>query len=97
MVLQALAGGFQYGFDVMDATGLPSGSVYPILRRLERAGCIRSSWEADEEAQSEGRPQRCYYRLTAVGQEELRLAVSRYSHLPQILPARDPGPAEGGS
>ena len=39
LVLQALARGHHYGFDVMDATGLPSGTVYPLLRRLEHEGC----------------------------------------------------------
>ena len=37
-VLQALASGFHYGFDIMEFTGLPSGTVYPILRRLDEAG-----------------------------------------------------------
>ena len=36
LVLHALASGVRHGFDVIDATGLPSGTVYPILRRLER-------------------------------------------------------------
>src|SRR5258705_274807 len=37
VILQAVANGFAYGFDIMDATGLPSGTVYPALRRLEDA------------------------------------------------------------
>ena len=41
LVLHALARGFRYGFDIMDATGLPSGTIYPILRRLERDGLAR--------------------------------------------------------
>ena len=48
-VLQAVASGFEYGFDVIDATGLPSGTVYPALGRLERDGYVRSAWE-DEAA-----------------------------------------------
>ena len=35
VILRALDNGYQYGFDIMDATGLPSGTVYPALRRLE--------------------------------------------------------------
>ena len=42
LVLQALACGHRYGFDVMDATGLPSGTVYPVLRRLEKEGLVRA-------------------------------------------------------
>ena len=45
VVLQAVAGGDGYGFDIMDATGLPSGTVYPALRRMEAAGLVMSTWE----------------------------------------------------
>jgi DNA-binding PadR family transcriptional regulator len=41
-VLMAIRHGHRYGFDVMDATGLPDGTVYPILRRLERPGSGRA-------------------------------------------------------
>ena len=44
-VLQAIADGVEYGFDVIDRTGLPSGTVYPALSRLERDGYVRSAWE----------------------------------------------------
>src|SRR6185369_5716409 len=49
-VLQALAQGHRFGFDVMDATGLPSGTIYPALRRLEAAGFVESAWEDDGRA-----------------------------------------------
>jgi DNA-binding PadR family transcriptional regulator len=39
-VLLAIRSGHRYGFDIMDATGLPDGTVYPILRRLERRGVL---------------------------------------------------------
>ncbi|MFN7929787.1 MAG: hypothetical protein U0Y68_17950 [Blastocatellia bacterium] len=38
LILQAVENGYRYGFDVMTITGLPSGTVYPALRRLEEAG-----------------------------------------------------------
>ena len=47
LVLQALLDGREHGFDIMDATGLPSGTVYPILRRLDADGVVRSRWEKD--------------------------------------------------
>ena len=47
LVLQALLDGHHHGFDVMEATGLPSGTVYPILRRLDAEGCVRSRWEKE--------------------------------------------------
>ena len=56
LVLQALARGFRYGFDVMDATELPSGTVYPILSKLEAAGLARSAWEDARIARREKRP-----------------------------------------
>ena len=52
-VLQALASGYHYGFDIMDATGLPSGTVYPILRRLDGEGLVQSRWEKQAEAQAQ--------------------------------------------
>ena len=45
IVLLAVSRGFRHGFDIMDASGLKSGTVYPILRRLEDAGIVRARWE----------------------------------------------------
>ena len=42
MVLIAVSQNYRYGFDISDATGLPSGTVYPVLRRLEDAGLLRA-------------------------------------------------------
>ena len=83
-VLQAIASGREYGFDVIDQTGLPSGTVYPALSRLERDGLVRSSWEHDSKAHADGRPARRYYRLTAPGVRALSDAVSFYR---AMLPA----------
>ena len=63
-VLQAVANGYEYGFDVIEATGLPSGTVYPALGRLERDGLLRSAWEDEAEAFAQGRPARRYYRVS---------------------------------
>ena len=76
-VLQALAKGAGYGFDVMDLTGLPSGTVYPILRRFEEAGWVESEWE-DVDPHREGRPRRRHYALTAAGTAALAIAAERY-------------------
>jgi PadR family transcriptional regulator PadR len=85
-ILQALANGYQYGFDIMDITGLPSGTVYPALRRLEETGFIDSKWEKPGIAQREQRPPRKYYDLTPDGKEALAEAVKRYRHLENIVP-----------
>jgi hypothetical protein len=68
-VLLAIRGGHRYGFDLMDATGLPDGTVYPILRRLERRGVLEGAWEEDSLARAENRPLRRYYSLTRLGEE----------------------------
>jgi PadR family transcriptional regulator PadR len=75
LVLGALAQGVRHGFDLLEETGLESGTVYPILRRLERAGLLRSRWEAVQRARSEGRPPRRYYELTGAGAKALEEAI----------------------
>ena len=67
LVLHALLQGHHHGFDIMDATGLPSGTVYPILRRLDAEGLVRSRWEKEGVARREQRPPRRYYELTPGG------------------------------
>ncbi len=86
-VLHAIAGGYQYGFDVIDQTGLPSGTVYPALSRLERDGLLKSAWEDEHEAHADGRPARRYYTLTAPGVKALADATSHYR---AMLPAGKP-------
>ena len=86
LVLKALANGFHHGFDIMDATGLPSGTVYPILRRLDREGLLASTWEKVAIAQREQRPPRRYYDITAAGEEMLAGAVERFRVLEQAVP-----------
>ncbi len=85
VVLQAVGHGYGYGFDIMDATGLPSGTVYPALRRMEEAGLVASRWELHAIAQKEQRPARKYYELSRSGQRALADASSRYR-----LTAREP-------
>ena len=77
VILQAIHSGRAYGFEIMDSTGLPSGTVYPALRRLERAEFIRSDGRASEAADALG-PQRKYYALTREGVDALAAATERY-------------------
>jgi DNA-binding PadR family transcriptional regulator len=83
VILQAVANGYLYGFDIIDITGLPGGTVYPALRRLEEAGYLASKWEKQTIAQAEQRPPRKYYDLTRPGREALGEAVKRYRLLEQ--------------
>jgi DNA-binding PadR family transcriptional regulator len=84
LVLEALAAGRHHGFDIMDATDLPSGTVYPILRRLDAEGLVRSRWEREAVARREQRPPRRYYELTAAGESRLQDARARYRALEAI-------------
>ncbi len=77
LVLQALDQGHRYGFQVMGATELPSGTVYPLFRRLEAGGLVRSTWEDEAEAHALGRPPRRYYALTPEGSAALEEARAR--------------------
>jgi len=87
VVLQAVANDYKYGFDIMDITGLPSGTIYPALRRMEAAGLVVSQWEGQAVAQLEGRPARKYYQVTTEGREMLSEALKRYRHLERLLPS----------
>jgi DNA-binding PadR family transcriptional regulator len=93
LVLQALLQGHHHGFDIMDATGLPSGTVYPILRRLDAEGYVRSEWEKEGLARREQRPPRRYYALTPVGRVAASDAVSRYRAIGDVTAAMKPAKA----
>lgn len=77
-VLQALAEGLRYGFDIAAATGLRGGTVYPILPRLEDEGLVSSSWEDVEIGRREGRPARKYYRLLEDARPLVDEALERF-------------------
>jgi PadR family transcriptional regulator, regulatory protein PadR len=56
----------RYGLEIMARTGLPSGTIFPILARFEALGWLASGWEAADPSRV-GRPRRRYYRLTTDG------------------------------
>lgn len=84
-VLEAVASGIGHGFDVMDQTGLPSGTVYPALSRLEKTGLLRSRWESATIAHEEKRPPRRYYEVTSAGREALAEALADFRSLARSL------------
>jgi PadR family transcriptional regulator, regulatory protein PadR len=86
MILQAIHAGHIYGFSVMSMTGLPSGTVYPAMRRLERDGYIASKWELQSIAEAEQRPPRKYYRVTRAGKLALEAAWKRYPLVARMIP-----------
>ena len=87
-ILQALAQGHRFGFDVMDATHLPSGTVYPALRRLEAMHLVASDWESDNQARRASRPRRRYYELTKAGRDQLGEAEARFRAVSKLFPKR---------
>lgn len=75
-----------YGFELAEATGLPSGRVYPILRRLEDDGYVKGRWA---EIESGGpRRRRRYYQLTAEGRRAARAATARRREASRMLAPR---------
>ena len=91
-VLRAIAAGKAYGFEIMEFTRLPSGTVYPALRRFEREGMVESSWESPDTARDDRRPRRRNYRITARGREMLVAATERFRLHTEIF-----GSAESGT
>src|SRR5688500_11922245 len=65
-----------YGIELGELAGLPSGTIHPILARLEGVGWLTSRWE-DIDPRAEGRPARRYYRLTPDGLELAQAALAR--------------------
>lgn len=88
-----------YGLQICRMAELPSGTIHPILARLEGCGWLESRWE-DIDPAKEGRPRRRYYRLSPDGAEHARNALARV-HTPRALlgrslPTFTPAP-EGGA
>src|SRR5687768_7079888 len=63
-----------YGLQICEAAGLASGTIHPILARLEKFGWLYSRWE-DIDPAVEGRPRRRYYQLSTDGAESARHAL----------------------
>jgi PadR family transcriptional regulator len=82
-----------YGLQIGQMAGLPSGTVHPILARLEAVGWLTSRWE-DVDPREQGRPARRYYRLSAEGAVAAKAALAR-AYRPTRLPgsAHAPGQA----
>ena len=67
-----------YGYDLMKAAKLPSGTLYPMLARLQDEGLVTSEWEPQPD-DANGRPPRKYYQLTGEGARVARLELARAS------------------
>ena len=89
MILQAIGAGYIYGYTVMEVTGLPSGTVYPALRRLESEQLIQFRWEQQSIADAALRPPRKYYWLTRSGETALDVSRKRYPLLSKLISAEE--------
>lgn len=94
LVLRALLlrpDGELYGLEVCAETGLPSGTVYPIMARLEQVEWVESRWEDPNEHITQNRPRRRYYQLTHDGAEQARVALARVHRPSRMLGLGLPG------
>ena len=97
LVLRAVAAGHRYGFDIMETCALPSGTAYPALRRLEKAGHLKARWEDASAAHDEGRPRRRTYELTPRGRNAMPTAERKLEEARRLLGSIPPAPpAEAG-
>ena len=86
----------RYGLEISKQAGLETGTLYPVMARLEGVGWVESSWEDPDLGISDGRPRRRYYQLTKDGAEQAHLALAEISARREkrrsSLSAAQPGP-----
>lgn len=70
--------GDHYGFEILKATGLKPGTVYPTLARFEEAGWIEGRWEHID-PETARRPARRYYRVTAEGTVAMHAVMAEHA------------------
>jgi PadR family transcriptional regulator, regulatory protein PadR len=80
-----------YGLQICRNAGLPSGTIHPILARLEGCGWLESRWE-DIDPVTKGRPRRRYYRLSDRGAECARTELTRVRTPPALVSRLRPHP-----
>ncbi|MFI9009209.1 PadR family transcriptional regulator [Actinosynnema sp. NPDC053489] len=66
----------RYGLEICQTAGLASGTVHPILARLEQCGWVTSRWEEIDPSEH-GRPRRRYYRLDPGSVAAAQAALAR--------------------
>jgi PadR family transcriptional regulator PadR len=90
----------RYGYEVMKAADVKSGTLYPMLKRWQDEGVVVAEWE-DAASTPEGRPARKYYRLTGEGVRVARIELAEYTAQQQSNADKKPGfgwsPATGAT
>jgi PadR family transcriptional regulator, regulatory protein PadR len=95
-VLMAEPSAELYGLQICTEAGLPSGTIHPILARLERVGWLSSRWEKVD-VHEEGRPRRRYYRINPAALGIVQSALLRAESSARGLTRLRPHLADGGS
>ena len=80
----------KYGLEICAGAGLPSGTIHPILARLENVGWLRSRWE-EVDPSAQGRPRRRYYCLNPNSIASVQSALHRAEAKAQALTRLRPG------
>jgi DNA-binding PadR family transcriptional regulator len=86
----------RYGYDLMKAARLPSGTLYPMLARLQDEGLVTAEWEPSP-GDGSGRPPRKYYQLTGEGARVARLQLAHASAAARRTAPRTARPAHGNA
>jgi PadR family transcriptional regulator, regulatory protein PadR len=76
-----------YGLELMQASELASGTLYPILARLTEAGWLEKRWE-EVDPSAAGRPARAYYRITSAALPVARQRLAELHEQTRTAPAR---------
>ncbi|NEW95511.1 PadR family transcriptional regulator [Rhodopseudomonas sp. BR0G17] len=71
------------GTELTKTTKIGSGTLYPLLAKLESAGWLSAEWEVLDPSEA-GRPRRRYYKLTALGVRSAHGALSEYQVAPGL-------------
>jgi PadR family transcriptional regulator, regulatory protein PadR len=82
----------RYGYDLMKAAKLASGTLYPLLSRLEDEHLLTSEWETPTE---DGQRPRKYYKLTGEGIRVARLDLAALTQTQGSHPHGQPRTAPG--
>ncbi len=74
----------QYGYSLKKSLAragleIDEGTLYPLMRRLEAQGLLKSRWRVEE-----GRPRR-YYQISARGESTLRALIAEWKDLAKVL------------
>jgi DNA-binding PadR family transcriptional regulator len=81
----------QYGYDLMRAAKVQSGTLYPMLARWAEEGLVESEWEPAAAQERGGRPPRKFYRLTGEGVRVARQELAEYDAARHAAAAARPG------